>query len=158
MHLHDQSDEEIFQHHRKKLLLMREWTRRLWVWRMKINVNACTLENFSHLFSLVSGKFQTGKFPPVKLPPGKFPLAIFPHVFLNIPARVFKFFLHYCYRYHWYYLKDCFVIVCSKSAEVFMFVKICQNEVLSEERQLMKWVVIIQVRIFWVPIFRGKVF
>ena len=40
-----------------------------------------------------------------------------------------------------------------KSAEVFSFVKSCPNKVLSEERQLMKWVVIIQVRIFWVPIF-----
>ena len=37
-----------------------------------------------------------------------------------------------------------------------MFVKICQNEVLSEERKLMKWVVTIQMEIFWVPIFRGE--
>ena len=44
------------------------------------------------------------------------------------------------YRYHWYYLKECFIILCFKSAEVFTLVKICQNEVLSEERQLMKWV------------------
>ena len=36
--------------------------------------------------------------------------------------------------------------------------KICQNEVLSEERQLMTWVVIIQVRIFWVLlIFREEI-
>ena len=31
------------------------------------------------------------------------------------------------------------------------------DEVLSEERQLMKWVEIFQVGIFWVGIFRGKV-
>ena len=37
-----------------------------------------------------------------------------------------------------------------------MFVKICQNEVLSEERKLMKWVVTIQMEIFWVPIFWGE--
>ena len=35
-----------------------------------------------------------------------------------------------------------------------MFVNIRQNEGLSEERQLMKWVGIIQVRIFWEAIFR----
>ena len=33
---------------------------------------------------------------------------------------------------------------------------ICQNEVLSEERQLMKWMGIFRVRIFWVRIFRGE--
>ena len=33
---------------------------------------------------------------------------------------------------------------------------ICQNEVSSEERQLMKWVGIFWVRIFWVGIFRGE--
>ena len=62
---------------------------------------------------------------------------------------------HYCYRYHWYYLKVRFVVLCFKSAEVFTFVKICQKEVLSEERQLMKWVEILWVRIFWVAIFWG---
>ena len=68
------------------------------------------------------------------------------------------FFFHFCYRYHWYYVKDCFAILCFKSAEGFTFVKICQNEVLSEERQLMTWVVIIQVRIFWVLlIFREEI-
>ena len=58
---------------------------------------------------------------------------------------------------HWYYLKDCFVILCFQSAEVFTFVKICQNEVLSEERQIMKWVGIFQVRIFSAAILWGKV-
>ena len=82
----------------------------------------------------------------------------------NIPIYVFKYshrsllfffiFFHYCHHYHWYYLKDCFVILCLKSAEVFTFVKICQNKVLSEERQLMKWVPIFQVRIFLVVTFR----
>ena len=37
------------------------------------------------------------------------------------------------------------------------FVSICQNEVLIEERQLMKWVEIFQVGIFWVGIFQGGV-
>ena len=60
---------------------------------------------------------------PWWVPPGKFPLGIFPPMFLNIPARACNFFFHYCYRYHWYYLKDCFVILCFKSAEVFTFVK-----------------------------------
>ena len=32
---------------------------------------------------------------------------------------------------------------------------ICQNEVLIEERQLMKWVEMFQVGIFWVGIFQG---
>ena len=63
----------------------------------------------------------------------------------KFPTHVFKYshpsflgFFHHCYRYHWCYLKDCFAILCYKSVEVFMFVKICQNEVSSEERQLMK--------------------
>ena len=77
----------------------------------------------------------------------------------NIPTHVFKyshlFFFHYCRRYHWYYLKDYFIFLCFKSAEVFTFVKICQNKVLSEERELMKWMGILQERNFWVAIFRG---
>ena len=83
------------------------------------------------------------------------------HVHLRIlriysnPSFLF-FSLHYCHRYHWYYLKGCFVILCFKSAEVLKFVIICQKEVLSEERQLMKWVRIFQVRIFWVAIFGGQ--
>ena len=64
--LHDQLvilKEDLFQHHRKKLLLVREKTRRLWVWRMKIflmkiNVNACTLENSSHIFSSDNGSIM----------------------------------------------------------------------------------------------------
>ena len=32
------------------------------------------------------------------------------------------------------------------------------DEVLSEERELMKWVGIFQVGIFWVGIFRGEIF
>ena len=39
--------------------------------------------------------------------------------FQILPPGFFKFlFFHYCHRYHWYYLKDCFVIPCFKSAEV----------------------------------------
>ena len=80
----------------------------------------------------------------------------------NVPTDAFKyshqslfFFFIIVTVIIWYYLKDCFVILCFKSAEVFTFVKICQSEVLSEERQLMKWVGIFQVRIFWVVIFCG---
>ena len=36
--------------------------------------------------------------------------------------------------------------------------KVCQNEVLSEGRQLMKWVGIFLIRIFWVAIFRVGIF
>ena len=81
--------------------------------------------------------------------------------FAYIPTRVFQFFFlffFYCHCYYWYYLKGCFVILCFKNAEVLKFVKICQKEVLSEERQLMKWVRIFQVRIFWVAIFRAAIF
>ena len=78
--------------------------------------------------------------------------------FAYIPTRVFYFFFHYCHRYHWYYLKDLFVILCFKSAEVLKFVKICQKEVLSEERQLMKWVRKFQVRISLIAIFWGSIF
>ena len=51
-----------------------------------------------HFFSItenrrVSGKLLPGKFPFIKLPPGKFPPGIFPPMFLNIPTRVFKFFV-----------------------------------------------------------------
>ena len=38
----------------------------------------------------VSGKFPPGKFPPREFPPG-----IFPPMFLNIPYRVFKFFVFF---------------------------------------------------------------
>ena len=60
--LHDQSvvlKEDIFQYRRKKLLLVGDETRTLWVWRMKIflikiNVNVCTLQNSLHIFSSYS--------------------------------------------------------------------------------------------------------
>ena len=41
---------------------------------------------------------------------------------------------------------------------IFTFVNICQNEVLSEESQLMKCVGIFRVGIFWVGIFRWRIF
>ena len=58
--------------------------------------------------------------PPGKLPPRKFPSGIFPPIFLNIPIDFFNFFFffHYCHRYHWYYLEDCFLFLCLKSAEI----------------------------------------
>ena len=140
-------------------------TRGLWVCRMKIflmkiNVSACTLENSLHIFSSVSGKLPPGKFPPIKFPPGKFPPGIFPTMFLNIPARVFKYFFFSLFLpLLLILLKRLFCnSMFQKCLSLYTFVKICQNEVLSEERQLMKWVIIIQVRIFWVPIFRGELF
>ena len=47
-----------------------------------------TLKRFSVNKLTVSGKVPPGKFPPRKFPPG-----IFPPMFLNIPTRVFKFFV-----------------------------------------------------------------
>ena len=51
-----------------------------------------------YLKAMVLGKLQPGKFPPSKLPPGKlpprkFPPGIFAPMFLNIPIRVFNFFV-----------------------------------------------------------------
>ena len=87
----------------KKLLLVREYTWRLWVWRIKIflekiNGNACTLENSLHIFSSVSGKLPPGKFPPIKLSPGECPLENshleYSHQFLKYfrPSFLFFFF------------------------------------------------------------------
>ena len=71
--------------------------------------------------------------PNAKIPTGKFwsnsPLVNSPWWVptWNIPTHVFKYsqsgfsiFLcfHYCHRYHYFYLKDCFVILYFKSAEV----------------------------------------
>ena len=75
----------------------------------------------------------------------------------NIPTYVFK-----CSHPSMVIFIFFFIIVATiiditfKSAEVFTFVKICQNKVLSEERKLMKWVGVFQVRISWVATFRGK--
>ena len=134
------------------------------IFLMKINVNACTLENFSHIFSSVSWtptrKISANQTLPWWILPWKIFTQNIPT--WTIPTHVFKhfhtsflFFFHYCHRYQWYYLTDCFVILCFKRTEVFKFVNICQNKVLSEEKKLMKWVGIFQVRIFWEVIFRG---
>ena len=56
-----------------------------------------------------------------KTPPGKSPPWIFPPMFLNIPTWIFLLlllFFHYCHHHHRYYLKDCLVILCFKSAAV----------------------------------------
>ena len=79
----------------------------------------------------------------------------------NIPAHVFKYSGPRFLAYFSLMLPLSLILLkrlCFKSAEVFTFVKICQNEVLSEERQLMKWVGIFQTRIFWVAVFRGEIF
>ena len=47
----------------------------------------------------------------VKMASGKLPPGKFPPIFLNIPTHVFFFFFHYCDRYHWYYVKGCFVVL-----------------------------------------------
>ena len=44
----------------------------------------------------------------------RIPTRNIPTFFKNISTRFFKF-LHCCHRYHWYYLKNCFVILCFKS-------------------------------------------
>ena len=79
-------------------------------WSKKIHLLNSMVVNISER---VSGKLPPEKFPPRKIPPG-----IFPPMLLNIPTWVFFNFLsfHYCHRHHWYYLKDCFVILCFESA------------------------------------------
>ena len=77
---------------------------------------------------MVSGKLPPEKFPPIKLPPSKSPRIIPTQKIpsCNISTNVFKYsqpssliiFFHYHHRYHWYYLKACFVIQCFKSTEV----------------------------------------
>ena len=111
---------------------------------------------------IVLGKFPRENSHPEKSQPSSSPLE---NSSWNIPTHVLKYFhssflnvlfFHYCHRYHWYYLKECFVILCFKSAEVFTFANICQNEVLSKEKQLMKWVGIFQVGIFRGEFSRGR--
>ena len=128
------------------------------IFQMKINVNACTLENLRILgiyiyflasWKLPTAKFQPRKFSPIKLSPSKFHLDnsqpktatwnFLTHVFKCSHPRFLVVYFHYSHHYHWYYLKACFVILCFKSAEVFTFVNICQKQGLSEERLLMKW-------------------
>ena len=123
---------------------------------------------------MVLGKFPRENSHPEKSQPSSSPLE---NSSWNIPTHVFKYFhssflnvlfFHYCHRYHWYYLKECFVILCFKSAEVFTFANICQNEVLSKEKQLMKWVGIYSRWEFsegnfpggdwWMGIFPGGIF
>ena len=92
---------------------------------------------------------HTHQTPPWKIPSWKVSTwNILTHVFKYFHSSFLNFLFSHCHRYHWCYLKDCFVILCFKSSEVFTFVNICQNEVLTEERQLMKWMGIFQVRIF----------
>ena len=67
---------------------------------MKIDVNACTLENFWHIFSSVSGKLPPGNFPPIKFPPGEFlPAKFLPGIFLPIflifPLEFSNFFVFF---------------------------------------------------------------
>ena len=94
-----------------------------------------------------------GIFPPRKFPPG-----IFPPMFWNIPAWVFYSFSSLLSPLSLILLKGLFCVLSFKSAEVFTFVKICQNNLLNEERKWVKWVEIFQARIFWVAIFRGGSF
>ena len=107
-----------------------------------------TWEFFAYIFFGIRLPSQT---PPWWITSGKFPPGIFLPMLLNIPARVF-------WLFSFFSLLLPLSLICFKSAEIFTFVKICQNEVLSKKRQLMKWVGIRRVRIFWVAIFRGKIF
>ena len=69
-------------------------------------------------------KILTHQTPLWWIPPRKIPTR-------NIPTHVFKyslllgFFFHYCHRYHWHYLKNCFVILCSKSQSYCGVLKKC---------------------------------
>ena len=90
-------------------------------------------------------KIFTNQTFPWWVPPGKFSLGIFPPMFLNIPARACNFFFSLLLSLSLILLKRLF---CKSTFQKFWSLYICQNEVLSEERQLMKWVVIILVRIF----------
>ena len=71
---------------------------------------------------MVSGKLPLGKFPPIKspqensLPENSHPENShleYSHSCFQIlpPTFVIFLFFYYCQRYHWYYLKDCFVIL-----------------------------------------------
>ena len=82
----------------------------------------------------VSGKHLENSHPsnspivnsPGKLLPRKIPPGIFCPMFLNIPSGFFYFLFHYCHCYHWYYLKNYFIILCSKSqAYGGVFLKKC---------------------------------
>ena len=73
----------------------------------------------------VSGKLPPRRFSPIKFPPIKVLTKkistwnILTHAFKYSHHRFFSFFvfsLLCCY--YWYYLKDCFVILCFKSTEV----------------------------------------
>ena len=80
----------------------------------------CTWEFFAHIFLCFrknpTRKISTNQTPPWWIPPWKIPTwNIFSTMFSNISTQVFSFFFHYRHRYHWCYLKDCFVILCFKS-------------------------------------------
>ena len=125
---------------------------------MKININECALENFSHIYFSVSGKlpprkFPSGKFPPIKLspgefPPGKLPPRKFPPIFLNIPTRVFWFFFSLLSPLSLMLLERLF---CNSMFYECWSLYVSENlskRSVKWRRQLMKWVGIFQVRIF----------
>ena len=102
---------------------------------MKTEVNL----KYFDLGKLLPGKFPSTKFPPIKLHSGDFPptprkIAMQKIPTWNIPTHILKYFhqilfvifFHYCHRYHWYYLKGCFVILCFQSAKVTL-VSVSQN-------------------------------
>ena len=95
-----------------------------------------TWKFFAYIFSgnrkTLTRKISTNKTPPWWIPSWKIPIQIFPT--WNIPTHVFK----YSHPSSLFFslsplslilLKDCFVILCFKSGEVFAFVKTCQNKV-----------------------------
>ena len=113
-------------HQIKWLEQLREMFNKKTVFKKFCNVHRKT-PVLKSLFNKV--ELPPGKFPPIKLPPGKFhpkiPTQKIPT--RKVPNHVFKcshpgffifLFFHYHHSRHWYYLKDCFVILCFKSAEV----------------------------------------
>ena len=98
--------------------------------------------------------FHQSNYPMVNLP-WKIPTR-------NIPTHVFKY-SHFPPEFSFFFFLFFFSLLLLLSlillkrlfsfSKVFTFVKICQNEVLGKERQLMNWVKTFQVRIFLVAIF-----
>ena len=97
---------------------------------------------------------------PLVNPPWKIHTWNIPTYVLKDSRPCFLIFFHHCYRYHWYYLKDCLVILCSMFQK-WLGLHVCENL----SKGSVKWKKIINemggdilVRIFCVAIFRREVF
>ena len=97
---------------------------------------------------------------PLVNPPWKIHTWNIPTYVLKDSRPCFLIFFHHCYRYHWYYLKDCLVILCSMFQK-WLGLHVCENL----SKGSVKWRKTINEmkgdileRIFWVAIFRREVF